>query len=131
MAETFLGLRHGPMAAIGPKTLVVAHLSAEPVARAFEIDLLRELQRKRLAPRLVIVGCATPAELVSEGGVVVDCGPAGSLADVTLTLIDAMAGQLLAFFSCLALGLKPDSPSRNGVIQRVVEEFAIHRRVQA
>jgi len=130
MAETFLGLRHGPMAAIGPQTLVVAQLSSEPVARAFEIDLLRELRRKRLGARPVIVGCALPADLVSEGGVVVDCGAAGELADVSLTLIDALAGQLLAFFSCLALGLKPDSPSRDGVIQRVVEQFEIHRRVQ-
>ena len=129
MAESFLGLRHGPMAAIGAQTLVVAHLSSEPVARAFELDLLRELQHKRLAVRPVIVGCAVPAELASEGGVIVDCGPASGLADVTLTLVDALAGQLLAFFSCLALGLKPDAPSRNGVIQRVVEEFEIHRRV--
>jgi tagatose-6-phosphate ketose/aldose isomerase len=131
MPETYLGLRHGPMAAIGAQTLVVAHVSSEPVARAFELDLLRELWRKRLAARPVIVGCAVSAELGSEGGVVVDCGPAGDLADVTLTLIDALVGQLLAFFSCLALGRKPDSPSTDGVIQRVVEEFQIHRRVQA
>ena len=128
MPETFLGLRHGPMAAIGPETLVVAHLSSEPTARAFELDLLRELDRKRLGAGRVIVGCAVPSDVVAAGDVVVDCGGVDELADVTLTLIDALVGQLLAFFSCLALGLRPDSPSTDGVIRRVVEEFEIHRR---
>ena len=129
MAESFLGLRHGPMAAIGPETLVVAHLSSEPTARAFELDVLRELDRKRLGAGRVIVGCAVPSDVVAAGDVVVHCGALDEHADVTLTLIDALAGQLLAFFSCLALGLRPDSPSTGGVINRVVEEFEIHRRL--
>jgi len=37
-------------------------------------------------------------------------------------------GQLLAFFRCLSAGLRPDSPSDDGVISRVVGDFAIHRR---
>ena len=36
--------------------------------------------------------------------------------------------QLLALFRCLALGLRPDAPSNDNVINRVVEEFATHRR---
>jgi hypothetical protein len=35
---------------------------------------------------------------------------------------------MLAFFRCMAVGLRPDSPSDDGVISRVVESFAIHRR---
>ena len=34
-------------------------------------------------------------------------------------------GQLLAFFRCLSQGGKPDTPSQ-GVLTRVVEDFAIH-----
>ena len=34
LAESFLGLRHGPMSAIGPDTLVVAFLSSDPLVRA-------------------------------------------------------------------------------------------------
>jgi tagatose-6-phosphate ketose/aldose isomerase len=33
---------------------------------------------------------------------------------------------LLAFFRCLKEGLRPDSPSETGVIQRVVESFTLH-----
>jgi len=47
------------------------------------------------------------------------------LDDGDLALLDALAGQLLAFFRCLQGGGRPDSPG-SGVIQRVVESFAIH-----
>ena len=46
--ETYLGLRHGPMAAVDEGALVVCFLSADPVVRAFEVDLMRELDRKKL-----------------------------------------------------------------------------------
>ena len=45
--------------------------------------------------------------------------------DGELALLDALAGQLLAFFRCLHGGGRPDSPS-SGIIRRVVESFAIH-----
>jgi tagatose-6-phosphate ketose/aldose isomerase len=35
-------------------------------------------------------------------------------------------GQLLAFFRCLTLGGKPDTPSQ-GVLTRVVEHFPMHQ----
>jgi len=37
-------------------------------------------------------------------------------------------GQLLAFFRCRREGLQPDSPSSDGVINRVVQEFKLHRQ---
>jgi D-galactosamine 6-phosphate deaminase/isomerase len=43
-------------------------------------------------------------------------------------LLDVLVGQLLAFFRCLSFGMRPDMPSDAGVINRVVQEFAIHRR---
>jgi tagatose-6-phosphate ketose/aldose isomerase len=32
----------------------------------------------------------------------------------------------LAFFRCLEEGLLPDSPSEEGIINRVVEKFPLH-----
>jgi tagatose-6-phosphate ketose/aldose isomerase len=40
--------------------------------------------------------------------------------------VDVVAGQLLAFFRCLNEGLRPDSPSEDGVINRVVQSFTLH-----
>jgi hypothetical protein len=60
--------------------------------------------------------------------VVLDCGKRADLADEDLSLLDALAGQLLAFFRCLEAGYRPDSPSEDDVITRVVSGFEIHRR---
>jgi tagatose-6-phosphate ketose/aldose isomerase len=126
--ETYLGLRHGPMAALGDGALVVCFLSADEVVRAYEADLVRELKRKGLGARKVLVGADVPADLVSAGDLVVDVPGLGAVDDDDATLLDVLVGQVLAFFRCLAIGLRPDAPSDDGVISRVVESFAIHRR---
>src|ERR1700740_3724614 len=48
LAETPLGLRHGPLSSVDGQTLLVAFLSSEARRRGYELDLLRELDRKRL-----------------------------------------------------------------------------------
>jgi tagatose-6-phosphate ketose/aldose isomerase len=128
LPESYLGLRHGPMSALRKETLVVAFLSSDPTVRAYEADLLRELGEKELGTRRILVGAETPPELAPEGVVTVDCGPASSVSDADLTVIDTLVGQLLAFFRCRAVGHQPDSPSATGVITRVVSAFEIHRR---
>jgi tagatose-6-phosphate ketose/aldose isomerase len=126
-AESYLGLRHGPMSALRRDTVVVAFLSSDPVVRAYEVDLLRELERKDLGTTRVVVGAEVPPPLgARETDVVVDCGPTADFADDDLTLIDTLVGQLLGFFRCRAAGYRPDSPSAGGVITRVVSEFEIH-----
>ena len=130
MSESFLGLRHGPMAAVSKDSLVVAFLSSDPVVRAYEADVLLELGRKSLGRWRVVVGDRIPAELspgAEDVRIDVADGTSGEtpLEDGELTLIDALTGQLLAFFRCLDGGGRPDSPS-SGAIRRVVESFAIH-----
>jgi tagatose-6-phosphate ketose/aldose isomerase len=123
--ETFLGLRHGPMSAVHSDTLAVAYLSADPVARGYELDLLRELRRKQPAAPLVVVGEQVPPEALG-GGLAVSPPGLEALGDDERVLIDALVAQLLAFSSCLRLGLRPDAPSPDGMIARVVGDFPIH-----
>jgi tagatose-6-phosphate ketose/aldose isomerase len=111
-AESFLGLRHGPMCALGKTSLLVGFLSREEPHRSYERDLLRELDDKGVGPRMFLVG---PAGDVSF-----------DLADDDASLLDVVVGQLLGFFRSLALGLAPDAPSASGVISRVVRRFEIH-----
>ena len=127
-AETCLGLRHGPMCAIDGATLVVCSLSSDPVRRAYETDLLDELQRKGIGWRRVIVGKDIPQELLLEGDLGVELQGVDGLADDDLAVLDVMVGQLIGFFRCMGDGLKPDSPSASGVISRVVNDFTVHRR---
>jgi len=133
MAESFLGLRHGPMAAVSEDSLIVAFLSSDPVVRAYERDVLAELQRKNLGRWRLVVGERIPPDLAGESeDVRIDVSggrrpldEGRPLDDGQLSLLDVVAGQLLAFFRCLDGGGRPDRPS-TGVIQRVVEGFAIH-----
>ena len=129
-AETCLGLRHGPMCAIDGATLVVCFLSSDPLRRAYETDLLDELQRKGIGWRRVIVGRGIPPDLLLEGDLGVELRGVDALADDDLAVLDVIVGQLIGFFRCMGDGLKPDSPSTSGVITRVVNNFAVHRRKQ-
>jgi tagatose-6-phosphate ketose/aldose isomerase len=126
-ADTFLGLRHGPMSAVHDDTLVVCFLASDPITRGYELDLVRELNRKHLGARL-IVGDRVPADVVREDDVVIDCPGLAETGDEMATVTDAVAGQLLALFRCLVMGLRPDAPSPANVISRVVEDFALYHR---
>ena len=48
IAETYLGLRHGPMSFVKADTLVVCLLSSDPLRRLYEEDLIHELRSKNL-----------------------------------------------------------------------------------
>jgi len=127
-AETFLGLRHGPLAAVHDDTLVVCFLSSDPVARAYELDLIQEFNHKELGFAKVIVGDGIPRQLLNRRDLAVECPGLAQAGDDAAPILHAVAGQLLAFFRSLHEGLHPDSPSENGAIKRVVESFQIHRR---
>jgi tagatose-6-phosphate ketose/aldose isomerase len=132
MSESFLGLRHGPMSFVREDTLVVCFLSSDPAERSYELDLVRELDSKKLGARRIIVG----------GGLdrVLDVQPKGDPNRLCITwdgqlslgldgevLPGVLVGQLLGFSRCMAEGLNPDAPSPAGVIGRVVGAFPIHR----
>jgi tagatose-6-phosphate ketose/aldose isomerase len=125
MCETWLGLRHGPMTGVDRDTLVVCFLSSDPVIRAYETDVLREMEKKRLGLARIIAGQDIAENVACAHDMVVpyECPP---LADEELPVLDVMIGQLLAFFRCLQEGLRPDSPSESGIISRVVQSFALY-----
>jgi tagatose-6-phosphate ketose/aldose isomerase len=124
--ETYLGLRHGPMSAVNEDTLIVCFLSTEPKVQAYESDVLRELAQKQLGLFRLIVGKDVPKELVCAKDLVISYQGAEELADDDMPVLDAVVGQLMAFFRCLQEGLQPDSPSQSGVIHRVVQGFPLH-----
>jgi tagatose-6-phosphate ketose/aldose isomerase len=125
MAETFLGLRHGPMSFVHPQTLVVALLSPDPAVRQYECDVLRELTRKQLGMAKLVVGDDVPADVLGQHDVAITTSTVSAGAEMAAMLTGVVVTQLLAFFRCLQLGGKPDTPSE-GVLTRVVEDFAIH-----
>ena len=126
LSESFLGLRHGPMSFVHEDTLVVCQLSSEPRTRAYELDLLAELDRKKLGLCKVIIGEDVPESAGRRGDEMIQCPGLSELGDDDGAIIFVVVAQLLAFFRCLEEGLHPDSPSEGGVISRVVESFPLH-----
>jgi tagatose-6-phosphate ketose/aldose isomerase len=128
MFETYLGLRHGPMSFINSGTLVICFLSSDPHLRDYELDVIRELNHKRLGAMKLIVGARIPSELLLDRDQPIELPGIEQIGDNNSAVLNVVAGQLLAFFRCLEEGLKPDAPSENGIISRVVEDFPIYRR---
>jgi tagatose-6-phosphate ketose/aldose isomerase len=126
MAETYLGLRHGPMCFIDDRTLVICFLSSDPLIRAYECDLVSELNAKGLGARKLLIAADTYGAGLSSGPDLSISYEFPAAADVDLVLLDVMIGQILGFHRCREEGLQPDSPSVTGVISRVVADFRIH-----
>ena len=121
MYETTLGLRHGPMSSLNRETLFTGFLSADVRRRRYDSDLLAEIRAKQVVGTIVAVGQADAASDYS-----LHCSAFEKLDDAYRPPVDVIFGQMLGLFSSIQLGLKPDSPSPNGVINRVVEQFAIY-----
>lgn len=119
MAESFLGLRHGPMSFLDSETLVCAYLSGDEPGFLYERDLLREIHDKGLAKEVLVVTPRDRSELHEIAGHVLDLRAPLQFPDVCRPPIDVIAGQLLALFFSIKNGVPSDSPS-SGAISRVV-----------
>jgi tagatose-6-phosphate ketose/aldose isomerase len=126
LAETPLGLRHGPLSSVDSQTLFVAFLSSQSRRRGYELDLLREIDSKRLG-RVRLAVTAGNGRDVSD---LVDYGlPVGvddDFPDHYRPVLDVMLGQVLGLFASMRCGLKPDQPSPDGTITRVVQPIKLY-----
>jgi tagatose-6-phosphate ketose/aldose isomerase len=126
MSESALGLRHGPMAALGEDTLFVCFLSGNRRVQEYERDLLSEIGNKRLVrTRVVVAGSGSPALNSFAEHCLAPTGPL-AVADDYRAAVDVIFGQVLGLFFSLRWKLRPDCPSPNGAISRVVQNVGIH-----
>ncbi len=125
-AETCLGLRHGPMCGLGPQTPLFMALSSDPLRRAYQVDLIRDVNDKRLRCRKILAGVDIPADLVTEGDVTISLDCLRGLDDEWLAVAGVVIGQVLGFLACLSADLRPDEPAVGDSISRVVGGFTVH-----
>lgn len=122
VTETFLGLRHGPMSFVKGDTLVLCLLSSDPTRRAYELDLVAELRSKRIGYLVAIGGPRESEPLFDETIAAI----APDEDDALRTPYEIVGPQLLGYHLSLRLGLNPDNPSPDGIINRVVRGVRIH-----
>lgn len=128
LAESFLGLRHGPMSFLNQETLVCAFLSSHELRFLYELDLLEEIRAKRLTSDLLVVAPRSSARIRSLTEHVIDLQASPDLPDNMRPPVDVIVGQVLALFLSIENGVKPDTPS-TGAISRVVSHVKIHSPV--
>lgn len=125
ISETTLGLRHGPMASLDSETLFICFSSMDSHRQKYGADLLREIGQKQITAGRLAIGsrsakksvaplCEIYLELETE------------VTDSYRAVVDVLFGQMLGLCTSVEHGLKPDEPSPNGVISRVVQDFAIY-----
>lgn len=123
MHETPLGFRHGPKTIVNAETLVVMFISNDPLVRAYDLDLLRELRADGRAKRVFAIG-ARPGDGDAALDLVVE-GLADADEFATIAPFVVIA-QLLALRRSASLQLTPDQPNRSGTVNRVVRGVVIH-----
>ena len=126
MSESVLGLRHGPMAALDQDSLFVCFQSGDRRVRKYECDLLDEITRKQLVKSSVTVGTSERSNAESQAEHYLRLTSPIEITEDYRPPIDVIFGQLLGLFFSLKWGLRPDCPSPNGAISRVVHDFKIH-----
>lgn len=126
MAMASLGLRHGPMAALDSETDLVFFLSSNRTRFRYELDLLREIRAKQITASCIVVGLESDRDDIAPWCDIYH-GIEGSFEDAYRPPVDVIFGQLLGLYSSIALGLRPDAPSPQGIISRVVSDFTIYR----
>jgi tagatose-6-phosphate ketose/aldose isomerase len=123
VSDSSLGFRHGPKTIINARTLVVVMLSNDDYARAYDVDLLRELEREGRAGGLLALA-GRPDGVGCVDGLIIpgmDRAP-----DLELAPLYVLFAQAYALLQSLALGLTPDRPDPAGTVNRVVQGVTIH-----
>ena len=126
MSQATLALRHGPMAALNPETILVSFVSSQDARRRYELDLLREIGGKNLVRSRIAIAAANPDEVAAVAESVLFAPSARQIPDPYRPVLDVVFGQLLGLFASIQCGLKPDIPSPNGAISRVVQNVGIY-----
>ena len=121
MNESFLGLRHGPLSWLNQESLVIAFLSNNPDKSKIEIDLIEELKRKNAAGSILAVLPSEQLEIQTDFQILLNLPE--FFDDNYRPPIDVLFAQCLGLFASLHQNLKPDSPSADGKIRRVVSQI--------
>ncbi len=125
LAQSPLGLRHGPLSFVNGETLLVAYLSSGESRIGYEFDLLEEIGRKNLAGEMVVVAPRITRRIATITRNVLSLDAPAIVSDRYRAPVDVIFGQMLGLFTSLENKMIPDSPG-TGAIGRVVSHVKIY-----
>jgi tagatose-6-phosphate ketose/aldose isomerase len=127
--DSSLGFRHGPKAVLDENSVAVVYRSADAYSRAYDEDIIKELGDAVGADRVFTVS-AGASDTPTDGADWVLTG-LEALDDAFLAVAYVVFAQLYALNCSAALGLTPDNPFPDGVVNRVVKGVTIHPLLDA
>ena len=129
LAETYLGVRHGPLSFLNRSTALVCLVSSEHSSRHYERDLIAEVKEKELAENTVGSGYELDSRTRSsiDEWIEMTSFDERRVSDEFRPPVDAILPQLLGLSLSLRAGLDPDNPSPRGAINRVAEGVTIYQ----
>ncbi|MGO0903017.1 SIS domain-containing protein [Clostridioides difficile] len=119
-----MGFRHGPKSFIDKNTLVFEFVSNCSYTRKYDLDVLEEIKRDKIAK----LTCAVSVEGESNfsGTRFEFGGKYNKLPDAYLAMPYILFAQTIALFASIKVENKPDTPSVTGTVNRVVKGVTIY-----
>lgn len=124
--DSYLGFRHGPKAVIDMTTLMVYLVTNNPEAISYEKDLIREIGRSEKGLYTLCVSENPLTDIESDNKIIFSDAAGETLPEEYLAIANVLPAQCLGFYKSLDLGLRPDTPSADGTISRVVTGVTIY-----
>lgn len=128
MHESSLGFRHGPKSVINEQSIIVVFVSQDSYTRKYDIDILREVAADDSGMKVIALTETYDEEVAALADWLIPVRSTNEAlkSDLYLALLDIIFAQTFAMKKSLDLGLTPDNPSPDGVINRVVKGVTIH-----
>ncbi|MGN6122540.1 MAG: SIS domain-containing protein [Sphingomonas oligoaromativorans] len=118
--DSSLGFRHGPKTIVTARTLVMVFVSADPLTRLYDLDIIEELRADGRCGAVLAISAR------NEGGETIMVDDATGLDDAGLLFPYIVPAQLFGLHCSLHLGRTPDRPNASGTVNRVVQGVRIH-----
>lgn len=124
--DSTMGFRHGPKSVVCPGSLDVIYLSDDPYTRQYDLDIIRELSPERKGNRIMAVSSYADPEVEKLVDYFVTFENKNRYDNVFLGLEYINIAQCIAMLKSISMGVKPDTPSPSGVVNRVVKGVTIY-----
>lgn len=124
--DSTMGFRHGPKSVINPETLTVVYLSDDPYTRKYDSDIVKEMSPERKGNKIVVVSSKEDEELKKLSDNFICFGNDNNYKNAILGLEYITVAQVIALFTSIKLGIKPDTPCPSGTVNRVVKGVIIY-----
>ncbi|EQE46803.1 SIS domain-containing protein [Clostridioides difficile] len=119
-----MGFRHGPKSFIDENTLVFEFVSNCLYTRKYDLDVLEEIKRDKIAKFTCVVSVENENNF--SGTKFEFKEKYNKLPDVYLAMPYILFAQTIALFVSVKVGNKPDTPSATGTVNRVVKGVTIY-----